>query len=254
MESRYRPGAELGIVAALWLVGNVLAGVVAVVITEAAGWDLTAIAGDGAEVGRASIQVASGSPVESEVVPIWGTALFQIPFWTALIAAPVIVAGGGRAMVERFRVDRHWRSVPAGLGVGLLCQLLVLPLLYIVLFSIFGEADVGAPARALAARTDGTIGVVVFVVFVAVAAPIAEELAFRGVLLGTLERMMSPVLALVVSSALFAIVHFQFVQFPGLFVFGLAAGWLAQRTNGLLAPIAAHVAFNAVAAASVLSA
>ncbi|MDH3706158.1 MAG: CPBP family intramembrane metalloprotease [Acidimicrobiia bacterium] len=253
MEASTRPSVDLLILGVLWLAGNVLAAITAVVISGIAGWDLQAISGEGADVGRASIQIASGGTVVDEVVPIWGTALFQVPLWGALVAAPIVVARGWTAMLERYRVTHRWRDAPAGAGAGLLTQLLLLPMLYWVLFSLFGDADVGRPARELAARVDGTFGTVVFVVFVAVVAPIAEELAFRGVLLRSLERLMAPGWALVVSAGLFAAVHFQFLQFPGLFVFGLVAGALAQRRNGLVAPIAAHMAFNATAAFSVLT-
>ncbi|MGI9603921.1 MAG: CPBP family intramembrane glutamic endopeptidase [Acidimicrobiales bacterium] len=254
MESSYRPSSELLILAGLWLVGNFAAAMTAVAISGAVGWDLAAIAGDGADVGRASIQVASGAPVSSDVVPIWGTALFQIPFWVALLTAPTVVAGGWRPMLERYRVWYRPRDIPLGLGAGLLTQLLLVPALYLLLFSIFGDADVGGPARALAARAQGPVGVLVFFAIVAIAAPIAEEVAFRGLLLKTLERLMAPGLALLISSVIFAAVHFQLLQFPGLLLFGLVAGVLAQRTRGLMAPIAAHMAFNAVAAVTVVMA
>lgn len=252
-QSPTRPSIELLILGVLWLAGNVLAAFTAVVVSGIAGWDLQAISGEGADVGRASIQIASGGPVVDEVVPIWGTALFQIPLWAALVAAPVVVARGWKPMLERYRVTHRWRDAPAGIAAGLGTQLLVLPVLYWVLFSVFGDADVGRPARELAARADGTVGTLVFVLFVAVAAPIAEELAFRGVLLRGLERLMAPHWALLLSAAVFAAVHFQLLQFPGLFVFGLVAGRLAQRRKGLVAPIAAHMAFNATAAFSVLT-
>jgi len=236
-----------------WLLGNLAAAMTAVVVAGAFGWDLAATSGDGADVGRASIQIASGGAVDADVVPIWGTAIFQIPFWAALLFAPVVVTRGWRAMIEHYRVTVRWRSVPLGLASGLACQIAVLPVLYWLLFSVLGDADVGAPARALAARAHGTLGVAVFVVFVVIAAPIAEELAFRGLLLRALEQLLSPIVALLISSVVFAAVHFQVVQFPGLLVFGLVAGALAQRTRGLMAPIAAHMAFNAVAAVTVLT-
>jgi membrane protease YdiL (CAAX protease family) len=39
---------------------------------------------------------------------------------------------------------------------------------------------------------------------------------------------------------------------PLLFVFGLTAGWLAKRSEGLLAPMAMHSAFNLTAALAVI--
>lgn len=49
------------------------------------------------------------------------------------------------------------------------------------------------------------------------------------------------------SSTVFGISHFQLVQFPGLFAFGVVLAVLAVRTGRLGPSIAAHVAFNGVA-------
>ena len=46
-------------------------------------------------------------------------------------------------------------------------------------------------------------------------------------------------------AAFFAAIHFRWVEFPGLFVFGLILGVCALRTGRLGMGIAAHMAFNA---------
>jgi membrane protease YdiL (CAAX protease family) len=52
-------------------------------------------------------------------------------------------------------------------------------------------------------------------------------------------------LALVVSSVLFGIAHFQLIQLPALILFGLVLGYMAQRTGRLGMSIFAHAGFNA---------
>ncbi|MDQ1494218.1 MAG: protease family protein, partial [Actinomycetota bacterium] len=95
-------------------------------------------------------------------------------------------------------------------------------------------------------------GVVLLILVVAVAAPIVEEIFFRGLVLRSLERRMSRGWAIVVSSAVFGAAHFEPLQFPALFLFGLVAAILATRTGRLGPGIWAHVAFNAVAVAGLL--
>jgi hypothetical protein len=51
----------------------------------------------------------------------------------------------------------------------------------------------------------------------------------------------------------FALVHFQVLQIPGLFLFGLIAGTCAQRTGRLGMSILAHAAFNATAVVMLLT-
>ncbi len=77
------------------------------------------------------------------------------------------------------------------------------------------------------------------------AAPIVEELFFRGLVLRSLERRFGTVWAVVGSSAIFAATHFEPLQFIALFVFGLVAALLAVRTGRLGPSMFAHLAFNA---------
>jgi uncharacterized protein len=60
-------------------------------------------------------------------------------------------------------------------------------------------------------------------------------------------------LALVASALFFALVHFQPLQIPGLFAFGLILGACAQRTGRLGMGILAHSAFNATAVVMLLT-
>ena len=51
-------------------------------------------------------------------------------------------------------------------------------------------------------------------------------------------------LAWLVASAWFAVIHFRPVEYPGLFAFGLVAGACLLVTGRLGMSIATHVAFN----------
>ena len=83
-----------------------------------------------------------------------------------------------------------------------------------------------------------------------VAAPIGEELFFRGWVLPYLQRT-GPALAVLVSAALFAVVHVHPPALPVYFLFGIGLALLYLRTGSLLAPIVAH-AINNLAAVIVL--
>jgi membrane protease YdiL (CAAX protease family) len=92
-------------------------------------------------------------------------------------------------------------------------------------------------------------------------APIAEELLFRGVLLGWFDRLFArgarghgptqpptPLdLPAIACASLFAALHAA--QWPApipLFVLALGLGHLSRATRGLVAPIAMHATFNAI--------
>ncbi len=74
-------------------------------------------------------------------------------------------------------------------------------------------------------------------------APVFEELLFRGFALEILGRRLGTTPALVLSSAIFALVHGE--AFIPLFLLGLAFGWLYVWRGSLWAPIGAHFLNNA---------
>ena len=81
-------------------------------------------------------------------------------------------------------------------------------------------------------------------VAIAVVPPVCEEVAFRGVILGGLQRFMRPVDALLLQAAMFSVLHLSPIIFVSHFVIGLALGWVRVRTQRLLPCIALHAAWN----------
>lgn len=96
------------------------------------------------------------------------------------------------------------------------------------------------------------------IIFVAVGAPILEELCFRGWLLprvlGLTQRWpLGSTTALAATSASFAGMHADAVwAFPPLFLVGLACGWLRLRSRSTLPGILAHAGHNGIALTLVL--
>jgi ABC-2 type transport system permease protein len=77
------------------------------------------------------------------------------------------------------------------------------------------------------------------------AAPVFEEFIFRAVLYGGFRRSIGPGRAAVASALVFAMVH-PAIAFAPVLVLGLAAAWAFERSRFLLAPIMAHMTYNAV--------
>jgi membrane protease YdiL (CAAX protease family) len=87
---------------------------------------------------------------------------------------------------------------------------------------------------------------VYFDIFAVVLAPVAEEFIFRGVLYPFIKQLGWPRLAFIGVSGLFALIHLDLADFVPLFALALLLTWLYEKTDCLLAPIAAHSLFNAV--------
>jgi len=87
-------------------------------------------------------------------------------------------------------------------------------------------------------------GIAMTVLVAGVIAPFAEEIVFRGVLLSALDRRWGAGFAIVVSSAVFSLMHVSPFAVPPIFVFSLVLGWLFVRTRSLTVCIVAHATFN----------
>ena len=81
---------------------------------------------------------------------------------------------------------------------------------------------------------------------VLVQAPVFEEAIFRGVIFRGLCRGMSVGAAMALSGAVFALIHNNAASFVPLWFLGVFFADLYRRTGTILAPMAAHLLFNAV--------
>lgn len=92
-------------------------------------------------------------------------------------------------------------------------------------------------------NTSEPMPVLLYYLTVAILPALAEEFAFRGVIMGTLKPY-SRALALVVSSTAFALMHGNFVQLPFTFCCGLVFGYVDLITGSLLPSIIIHFLNN----------
>jgi len=89
-------------------------------------------------------------------------------------------------------------------------------------------------------------GVLSFITLV-IAAPILEELIFRGIILDGLLKRYSPVKSIIISSVLFGIVHLNPWQFISAVIIGFFIGWVYYKTRKLSLAILIHMTNNFLA-------
>jgi len=107
----------------------------------------------------------------------------------------------------------------------------------------FGDDELQRNAEGLVERAGGITTVVLFVLVV-FGAPIVEELFYRGLLQRSLLARFDDTLVVIGVAAVFALIHFRPVEYPGLFVFGLIVGVAAKLTGRLGMAISIHIGFN----------
>jgi membrane protease YdiL (CAAX protease family) len=207
-----------------WLAAWLLGQVVALIVYSAGGYD------------------------DVDEVPIWVLFVSQLLVWAIFLAAMALASKreGSGSFVADYQVRA--RSVDVlGVPVGVLTQLVLVPLVYLPLERIwedvFTEERLTETAKDLVDRASGG-SMVLLVLTVCVGAPVVEELVYRGLLQGSLAARFHHLVAWLAASALFALVHFRPVEYPGLLVIGLVCGFCALATGRLGMAIACHIGFN----------
>lgn len=107
--------------------------------------------------------------------------------------------------------------------------------------SLLGELPEILYAEPLLEAGYGWLGVILLV---CVQPAVIEELAFRGVILSGMQRVMATRDAIIVSALLFMIIHLSPLSFPHLVLIGLVLGWMRQRTGSLYPGMVLHFAHN----------
>lgn len=125
-----------------------------------------------------------------------------------------------------------------GCGIGVAAAIVGVGYLNLVVqWDLFAEARIGAGGPAVALPW--------LILLTVVAAPLCEEFIFRGLIFGGLRRSHGLLPSMLMSAAVFAIVHPPVSILP-VFVLGLATAFVYERTKSLLAPVLVHAVYNAV--------
>lgn len=99
-----------------------------------------------------------------------------------------------------------------------------------------------------------SIPVLVFMVlFGTLAAPIVEEILFRGFLQPVIRPALGKTGTIIVSGGIFALVHLNAHVFLQIFILGLLLAYLFEQTKSLIAPITVHLLHNSITLVFLLS-
>jgi membrane protease YdiL (CAAX protease family) len=100
------------------------------------------------------------------------------------------------------------------------------------------------PILFLALQAQDRVALAIFFITASLAAPIFEEIMFRGFLLPSLTRYMSVSTAIILSAFIFAIAHLSLSEVLPLATLGIILGVIYTRSRNLLAPMLLHSLWN----------
>lgn len=188
---------------------------------------------------------ASGDWETTSDMPLALRMLLTVPLWIGLLGVPAWAAKTkGFGMVSDFRLRQIGTDIPLGIIVGVVSQFGLIWVLYQALSPWIDPDTVDDAARELTDQATGFPTILVLVLVVGVGAPIVEEIFFRGMLYRAIGDRWGVIAAVLGSSVIFGLTHFQAIQLPGLIAFGLVLAALVHFTGRLGAAIWAHLAFN----------
>ena len=125
----------------------------------------------------------------------------------------------------------------------------VLPIHAVITIFLFPDAEQQEVITMFEDASDTSLALLAF--SVAILTPFAEELLFRGFILGMLLKRYSDTQAIVISSLIFAIAH-EPIAMVLAFGGGLLYGWVRVRTGSILPGMIAHAIWNGFITAVVI--
>lgn len=141
------------------------------------------------------------------------------------------------------RVSRQWQIIAVLLG------LLILPSVGLIAMMI--QLALGLPPsnpqlEFLLPDEVSIPGVLIMLVFGGFIVPIAEEIFFRGLLYSWLRQTLKIWPAILISSALFGLLHGEISIAGATFLMGIILAWIYEKSTSLLPAISIHIINNSI--------
>jgi membrane protease YdiL (CAAX protease family) len=140
--------------------------------------------------------------------------------------------------------------IPLHKATGLAISLVIAAMAFNFVYANYVIPGVGMQddvAKMLAGIPPTPLNMAVMFFAMTIAAPVVEELLFRGLLQNALAKYVPSWGAILLSSLLFALVHLQLYAIPALMSLSIAFGYLYHRTGSLRTNIILHMANNVFA-------
>ena len=190
-------------------------------------------------------------------MPKDSTSFYNLPQATILFTAYIVFAGTIWFVARRVGPPREVlavRRTPLGRAVGLSVIALVVGVgASALLDPIFhGSASQKIELGPFPGTPASVIAIVLSAVTIIGGAALTEELYFRGLLYGQLDRRWGAASAVVGSAGLFGLAHFEPNAFPSLFALGLVLGFLRLKNSSFWPGVGVHAANNVLAFTALL--
>ncbi len=175
---------------------------------------------------------------------------------TCIYIFNIVRTGYGLPVASLGLTIHNWKS---DVKTGLKHYLIVLPVIIasgFVVDSVLRMFGIEPEQQDIISNllSEDSLWVLAFMVFFGMlAAPIIEELLFRGFLQSAVRTTCSGLQTIFISGFVFALIHWNAHVFLQIFVLGLMLAYLFEKTGSLVAPITVHICHNTVTLAFLIS-
>jgi membrane protease YdiL (CAAX protease family)/uncharacterized RDD family membrane protein YckC len=194
------------------------------------------------------IEAAVVSAFDPDLDSVAATLSVQALLAATLVAVALVFASRGGSLpiaLRQLGLRRFARS-----ALGLAAVTYVAYLVFAVIYNGIVDPEQEDITRELG-FDEGGFGAVAAGALVVAAAPLSEEIFFRGFMYGGLRRRLPVWAAAVMAGAVFGLLHYTGPDsvgvVPQLAVLGVILAWLYERTGSLWPPIILHVFNNSIA-------
>jgi uncharacterized protein len=173
-----------------------------------------------------------------------GTYLFILPYGIYLIifllSVICINKSFGIEEIKNFSLKKIWIT----LKFFSICWIILLIISFVskLVLGNLREQDIVMEIRANGIN----IKLIELVFWTVIISPIIEEVFFRSLIYRTLKNYSAHLVAVLISSILFSLVHQNLYSFPLLLALGVSLCIVYEKTNSIIYPIIMHSIFNII--------
>lgn len=170
-------------------------------------------------------------------------ALATLPYLLAVYRKDILIRSANQSVRPRgtfTKKDRWFRWIYAAVTIALFAVAVnnIIGFSQLIRFS---ESYEQLQSRFFAGS------VVLQLIFYGGVIPYAEELLYRGILYGRMKSAFGVSKAIIISSLIFGVLHFNFVQFFYATIVGLVLAFFADRYESIIPAFLGHAAANCIA-------
>lgn len=173
--------------------------------------------------------------------------------WLALAGGPLLVAKlTGNGPIIDYGLRFRWRFVWWGLLYGVI-SIVVAFALATVTTKIWGTFDSNAGEQLKGAK-ENSVAFVGLLIAAGIGAPIVEELMFRGLIFGGFAKLrVIPIFNVLLTSAIFAAIHFEPKRFLLLAGIGIVLACARWHTGSTITSMVAHMTNNSLSVVGLIT-